>query len=156
MPTILSASAPDASVRPARTWNQIMAGYREPSHLRSVLEILVTAAPLAFAWIAMWAALDRGHAWLYLLLIPPAALLLVRLFMIQHDCGHGSFFPRRWANDCLGRAIGAVTLAAYAYSRPPQTAHHATSGNLDRRVLGDMETVTLAHFQRLPVPRRLP
>jgi len=73
-----------------RAWSQILIAYREPSHLRSVLEIVITALPLVLLWFLMWASLDVGY-WLCLLLSVPAAGFLVRLFMIQHDCGHGAF-----------------------------------------------------------------
>jgi acyl-lipid omega-6 desaturase (Delta-12 desaturase) len=74
----------------------MLARYREPNCARSVLELVITAVPLVLIWILMWAALDIGY-WICLLLAVPAAGFLVRLFMIQHDCGHGSFFRRRLA-----------------------------------------------------------
>jgi acyl-lipid omega-6 desaturase (Delta-12 desaturase) len=67
--------------------------------------------------------------------------------MIQHDCGHGSFFRRRWANDALGRAIGVLTLTPYAYWRRSHAIHHASSGNLDRRGTGDIDMLTVAEYQ---------
>jgi omega-6 fatty acid desaturase (delta-12 desaturase) len=90
-------------------------------------------------------ALDHGY-WLGLLLEVPAAGLLVRLFMIQHDCGHGSFFRSRVANDWVGRAIGVVTLTPYDYWRHNHARHHANSGNLDHRGLGDIDTLTVREF----------
>ena len=80
--------------------------YREPNHVRSTVEIVITFVPLATLWALAWAALHFGYWWLCLLLAVPAAGFLVRLFMIQHDCGHGSFFRHRLANDWVGRAIG--------------------------------------------------
>jgi len=76
----------------------------------------------------------------------PAAGLLVRLFMIQHDCGHGSFFRGRVANDWVGRAIGVMTLTPYDYWRQNHARHHANSGNLDHRGLGDIDTLTVREF----------
>ena len=77
-----------------RALTQDLARYRQPNHGRSIVEILITAIPLILLWLAMWRALDIGYG-LYLLLAVPAAGFLVRLFMIQHDCGHGAFFRQR-------------------------------------------------------------
>ena len=97
----------------------------------------------------MWAALGFGY-WLSLLLAVPAAGFLVRLFMIQHDCGHGSFFRRRAANDWVGRAIGALTLTPYDVWRRSHAIHHAGSGNLERRGIGDINTLTVREYLALP------
>ena len=76
---------------------------------RSTIELVITAVPFVILWILMWGALGSRY-WVGLLLAVPAAGFLVRLFMIQHDCGHGSFFRRRLTNDWVGRVIGALTL----------------------------------------------
>src|ERR1043166_1165854 len=121
-----------------RAWSEVLAGYREPSSARSILELVVTVLPLLLLWLLMWASLDIGY-WLCLLLSVPAAGFLVRLFMIQHDCGHGAFFHRRCTNDWVGRVIGVLTLTPYDHWRRRKHAfHHSTSGNLDRRGLGDV------------------
>jgi omega-6 fatty acid desaturase (delta-12 desaturase) len=78
----------------ARAWTQILARYRAPSAARSIIELAITIVPLGLVWAFMWATLGIGY-WLCLLLSAPAAGLLVRLFMIQHDCGHGAFFRHR-------------------------------------------------------------
>jgi acyl-lipid omega-6 desaturase (Delta-12 desaturase) len=96
----------------------------------------------------------RGH-WIGMLLAVPAAGLLVRLFMIQHDCGHGSFFRGRLANDWVGRAIGVVTLTPYDYWRRNHARHHASSGNLDHRGSGDIDTLTVSEFAARPRWRRI-
>ena len=80
----------------ARDLTQTLARYRVPSLRRSIGEIVITAVPLVLLWFLMWASLDIGY-WLSLLLSVPAAGFLVRLFMIQHDCGHGAFFHQRVA-----------------------------------------------------------
>ena len=82
-----------------QSWPQTLARYREPNHARSIVEIAITAAPLAALWTLAWTAVHFGYWWLALLLAVPSAGFLVRLFMIQHDCGHGSFFRQRAAND---------------------------------------------------------
>ena len=86
----------------ARDWMPILNRYRAPSHTRSVFELLITVAAFVLLWILMWATLDLGY-WLSLMIAVPTAGLLVRLFMIQHDCGHGAFFRHRLANDWVGR-----------------------------------------------------
>ena len=78
-----------------------------------------------------------------LVLILPASAFLVRLFIIQHDCGHGSYFKARWTNNLLGRVIGVFTLTPYAFWRHDHAVHHAASGNLSRRGIGDIAILTV-------------
>ncbi|MCT8974676.1 fatty acid desaturase [Microbaculum marinisediminis] len=123
-----------------------LAAYRDADRARSLFELGITAVPFVLLWVLMWAALDAGY-WLGLLLALPAAGFLVRLFMIQHDCGHGSFFRRRSTNDWVGRAIGVLTLTPYDSWRHSHAQHHASSGNLDRRDIGSINTLTVAQFR---------
>ncbi len=76
-----------------------------------------------------WLGLYFGY-WISLLLVVPAAGFLVRLFMIQHDCGHGSFFRSKWLNDWIGRVLGVLTFTPYDFWRHTHAVHHASSGNL--------------------------
>lgn len=125
---------------------KILARYREPNHARSIFEIAITLVPLAGLWALAWAAVYFGFWWLSLPLAVPAAGLLVRLFMIQHDCGHGAFFRHRLANDWVGRVLGVLTLTPYDAWRRSHAVHHATSGNLDRRGIGDVDTLTVNEY----------
>jgi acyl-lipid omega-6 desaturase (Delta-12 desaturase) len=129
----------------ARGWTKILARYRTPSTARSIIELAITAGPLVLLWFLMWATLDLGY-WLCLLLAAPAAGFLVRLFMIQHDCGHGAFFHHRLANDWVGRVAGVLTLTPYDFWRRTHAIHHSTSGNLDRRGIGDIDTLTVHEY----------
>ena len=138
----------------ARDWAQVLARYREPNLARSTFELLITAAAFVALWFLTWAALGLGY-WLSLLIAVPAAGFLVRLFMIQHDCGHGSFFRHRATNDWVGRAIGAVTLTPYDVWRSSHAVHHASSGNLERRGIGDITTLTVQEYLALSRWRRL-
>ena len=138
----------------ARDWAQILANYREPNHARSVLEIVITGTSFVVLWICMWAALGLGY-WLSLIIAVPTAGFLVRLFMIQHDCGHGAFFRRRVVNDWVGRVIGALTLTPYDTWRRSHAIHHASSGNLQRRGIGDVTTLTVREYLALSRWRRL-
>jgi omega-6 fatty acid desaturase (delta-12 desaturase) len=113
---------------------------------RSILQLATTAA-LFLALLVLMAAVSDGRYWLTLLLAVPAAGLLVRLFIIQHDCGHGSFFKSRAANDFLGRALSVLTLTPYGSWSQGHAAHHASTGNLDRRGRGDVETWTVAEYR---------
>jgi omega-6 fatty acid desaturase (delta-12 desaturase) len=139
----------------ARAWTQILMRYREPSAARSLVELAVTFAPLALLWALMWACYALGLWWLGLLLAIPAAGFLVRLFMIQHDCGHGAFFRQRLANDWIGRALGVLTLTPYDFWRRTHAVHHATSGNLQRRGMGDIDTLTVREYLALSFWGRL-
>jgi omega-6 fatty acid desaturase (delta-12 desaturase) len=132
----------------------ILARYREPNHARSALELLITAGSFVLLWVLMWAALGVGY-WLCLLIAVPAAGFLVRLFMIQHDCGHGALFRQRAANDWVGRVIGVLTLTPYDFWRRTHAIHHATSGNLERRGTGDIDTLTVREYLALSRWRRL-
>src|SRR5258708_6704064 len=134
------AARPDA-----RGLTQLFARYRAPSVARSVTELAITAVPLVLVWALMWATLGVGY-WLSLLLAIPAAGLLVRLFLIQHDCGHGAFFRHPLANDWVGRVIGVLTLTPYDLWRSTHAIHHSTSGNLDRRGTGDIDTLTVREY----------
>jgi omega-6 fatty acid desaturase (delta-12 desaturase) len=141
------ACAPDAASE-VLTWTRILARYREPSRTRSVTELVITVVPLVLLWVLMWATLDLGY-WFCLLLAVPAAGLLVRLFMIQHDCGHGAFFRHRLTNDWVGRALGVLTFTPYDFWRRTHAIHHASSGNLDRRGIGDIDTLTVREYLAL-------
>ncbi len=137
-----------------RRWSKELARYREPRLARGLAELAATAAPFAALWLLAWLSLRHVGYGLTLLLAIPTAGFLVRLFMIQHDCGHGSFFRCRRANDWLGRAIGVLTLTPYGHWRRRHAVHHATGGNLDERGVGDVRTLTVAEFQGLSAWRR--
>ena len=131
-----------------------LAPYRRPSALRGLFEIAVTAGPLAVLCVLAWLAASH-HLWWGLALAPVAAAFLMRLFMIQHDCGHGAFLPGKRLNDWLGRAIGVLTLTPYDYWQRAHAIHHATSGALDRRTIGGIDTLTVNEYRALPPLRRL-
>jgi omega-6 fatty acid desaturase (delta-12 desaturase) len=127
-------------------WRHVLRDYRTPSTARGLYELAVTAIPFALAWFVMYWSLAHGHIWLYLLLLLPAAGLLIRLFLIQHDCGHRAFFASKTTNDWVGRAISVLTLMPYDHWRRGHAIHHATSGNLTRRGVGDVDTLTVHEY----------
>jgi omega-6 fatty acid desaturase (delta-12 desaturase) len=137
-----------------RRLRKAIAEYARPDTRRAVVQLLNTALPFFALVGVMLYAVDNGVWWAVLLALPGAALL-VRLFMIQHDCGHGSFLRSRRANDMIGRVIGVLTLTPYAFWRKSHAIHHATSGNLDRRGTGDVKTLTVSEYNALGPAGRL-
>ena len=83
------------------------------------------------------------------------AAFLARLFMIQHDCGHASFFGNRTVSDWIGRTIGVITLTPYDVWRRTHAAHHSAAGHLGKRGMGDVVTLTVAEFRNLSAFGRL-
>jgi acyl-lipid omega-6 desaturase (Delta-12 desaturase) len=79
-----------------RRWTHILSSSRTPNHVRSVAELVITALPLVTLWTAAWFTLSLGHGWASFLIVIPAAGFLLRLFMIQHDCGLAPFSPTVW------------------------------------------------------------
>jgi omega-6 fatty acid desaturase (delta-12 desaturase) len=121
---------------------------------QSLFQLITTMVPFV-ALLAIMTMVSSDRYWLTLLLAIPAAGLLIRLFIIQHDCGHGSFFKSRAANDFLGRMIGVLTLTPYSHWKQGHAIHHASSGNLDRRGRGDVELLTVAEYEALSPLKRL-
>jgi len=141
------------TLRPSRSWREIVAPYARANHRRAVAQLLNTGVPFLLLMAALIYG-ARSHPLLTLPLALPAVFLLVRLFIIQHDCGHGSFFASRRANDLLGRALGLLTLTPYGFWRNIHALHHANSGNLDRRGDGDITTLTVREYRALSPWRR--
>ncbi|MEG3192543.1 fatty acid desaturase [Lysobacter sp. D1-1-M9] len=135
---------------------KLCAQFAKPHLGRAVWQLVNTLVPFALVWALMaWSVVGQwGYGWTLLLALP-AAGLYVRTFIIQHDCGHGSFFASARANDTVGRCLGLVTLFPYGYWKKTHAVHHGTSGNLDRREMGDIETLTVAEYRSLSWFRRL-
>jgi omega-6 fatty acid desaturase (delta-12 desaturase) len=135
---------PDA-IDPRRLMRDLQA-FRDPHPSRSFRELAITLLPFLalFALIAM--AVEAGYL-LALAATPLAGLFLLRLFIIQHDCGHGAFLPDRAGNDWIGRALGTLTLTPYDCWRRSHALHHAATGNLDARGFGDVDTLTLREYR---------
>ena len=138
----------------ARALVRELAAYRQPSASRSVSELLITLLPFAAFYIGALATLSAGY-WLGALLVLPAGAMLLRLFLIQHDCGHGSFFAKRIPNDWVGRFLGVLTMTPYDCWRRSHALHHAGTGNLGARGFGDVDTLTVKEYRALPASRRL-
>ncbi len=136
------------SDEPARRWVQVLARYREPRTGRSLFELGVTLVPFLLIWALAWWMLSVS-IWLALGLAVLNAGFLVRLFAIQHDCGHGAFFRNRTLSDWVGRALGVLTLTPYDVWRRTHSEHHASAGNLDKRGMGDVTTLTVEEYRAL-------
>lgn len=152
------AAAVEPRVAPvsADAWSRRLTPYKSPQTSRALIELAATVLPLLAAWIGAWSAWSAGAWWLTLLLVVPAAFFLVRLFLIQHDCGHGAFFADARANDWLGRLLGVFTLTPYGCWKQTHALHHATSGDLDRRGGGEgaIDTLTVAEYRALSPLKR--
>jgi acyl-lipid omega-6 desaturase (Delta-12 desaturase) len=120
--------------------------FRSPQLGRSAWELASTLIPFLLLFGLMLVAVAAGHL-LALVLAVPTGLFLLRLFLIQHDCGHGSFLPSRSANDWVGRALGVLTLTPYGCWRRSHALHHASTGNLDSRGFGDVDTLTVREYR---------
>jgi omega-6 fatty acid desaturase (delta-12 desaturase) len=127
-------------------WTRILSAYREPILSRSIFELTVTLVPFVTLWALAWWSLSIS-VWLALAIAVGNAAFLVRLFLIQHDCGHGAFFANRQLSDWLGRFIGVLTLTPYDVWRKTHSIHHATTGNLDHRGVGDVPTLTIREYR---------
>jgi len=125
----------------------MFAPFGRASAARALWQLANTLLPFVLLWILMWWIVRTGgnYGWTLLLALP-AAGLYARLFIIQHDCGHGSFFASRRANHWVGACLGVLTLFPFAYWRKTHAIHHATSGNLDRRRFGDVRTLTVDEY----------
>lgn len=140
-----SPELPVTEPKRADVWTRRLAAYRKPIPARSRIELTITAIPFVAIFALSWSALSISP-WLSVALSLANAAFVVRLFMIQHDCGHSAFFASRPWNDWIGRIIGVLTLTPYDVWRRTHAIHHASTGNLDRRGIGDIPTLTVAEY----------
>jgi len=137
-----------------RSWRGVLDAYAEPRLGRSLLDIGTSVVPYVALLVAMTFAL-RVSVLLSLLLVLPASAFLVRTFIVFHDCTHGSFMRTRRANDLLGVALGLLMWLPFRGWQHEHAVHHATAGDLDRRGVGDIATLTVAEYEALPAWRRI-
>ncbi|MCK6560658.1 fatty acid desaturase [candidate division KSB1 bacterium] len=129
-------------------WNEVVAKYQKPDLKKSIWQLLNTTVPFFVVWYLMYLSLDFSY-WLTLALSPIAAGLLIRIFIFQHDCGHGAFFKSQKANNVVGFLCGVLTMVPYQYWRKSHAMHHAGASNLDRRGFGDVTTLTVREYLKL-------
>jgi omega-6 fatty acid desaturase (delta-12 desaturase) len=130
------------------SWQQVVAKYQNPSRQRSLWQVANTLTPYFILLVLMYVTLSYSY-WLTLALAIPAGGLLTRIFIIFHDCGHGSFFKSQRANNFLGTICGLLVFTPYYQWRFEHAVHHATSGDLDRRGTGDIVTLTVSEYLQL-------
>jgi len=130
-------------------WKEVVAKYQQPSLWRSIFQIVNSFVPFVALWFLMdWSLAISG--WLILPLAILAGGFLARIFIIHHDCGHGSFFKSQTANDIVGFITGVLTFTPYHFWRFEHAVHHAGSGDLDRRDLGSVWTLTVQEYLAAP------
>ena len=135
-------------------WQPIVAKYQTSELRRSLWQVANSVIPFVVLWYVMLRSLEVGY-WLTLLLAIPTAGFLMRVFIIFHDAGHGSFFKSARANMIIGWITGLIVWTPYDWWRHGHAMHHATSGDLDRRGQGDVYTMTVAEYLAAPWWRRL-
>src|SRR3954471_14883333 len=138
----------------AAFWRERLAPYAKPDSRRSALDVATSVLPYVALTALMYVTLDVSLL-LTLIIAVAAAGFLVRTFIVFHDCAHGSFLRSRRANVWLGTTCGLLVYSPFHSWRHEHAVHHATSGDLDRRGTGDVETLTVAEYARLSEPRRL-
>ena len=128
-----------------RNWRPLVTEYQRPRLSRAVLQLVTTLVPLTLVFAATYRLLALSFWWTLLFALPAAALL-VRTFVLMHDCAHGSFFLSKRANRVVGAVTGLLTLIPFEHWRHEHSLHHASAGDLDRRGHGDVETLTVREY----------
>lgn len=129
---------------------RICAQFSTSIHSKAWWQIANTFLPFVVGvGLMVWSVVAEWGYWWTLLLAVPVAGLYVRLFIIQHDCGHGSFFKKTGMNNWVGRILGVLTLFPYSYWKKTHATHHGAVGNLNKRDIGDIETLTVSEYSQL-------
>jgi acyl-lipid omega-6 desaturase (Delta-12 desaturase) len=129
----------------ATSWHSVIARYNKPSMSRSIWQIINSVGPYLVLWVIMAQVINISF-WLTLPLIFIASGFLIRIFIIFHDCGHGSFFRSKKLNEAVGKACGILAFTPYHRWTDSHRYHHQTVGNLDKRGLGDVWTLTVDEY----------
>ncbi len=130
-------------------WQDTVKHYAYPETWRSLWQVINSVIPFFVLWYLAYRSLEVGY-WLTFLITIPAAGFMVRMFIIFHDCCHGSFFRTPLANDRLGLLLGVAVFTPYFEWKHSHAIHHATSGDLDRRGIGDVYTMTVEEYLAAP------
>jgi acyl-lipid omega-6 desaturase (Delta-12 desaturase) len=139
----LPVAQPRKTGKPA--WVSVVAKYQHPITSTSLWQIANSFGPYVLLWVLMYISLRYSY-WITLALSALAGAFLMRVFIIQHDCGHNSFFKSRRLNDLTGFICGIFTMTPYEHWRTGHAMHHATSGDLDNRGFGDVQTMTVKEY----------
>lgn len=135
------------------SWRQVVAAYQCPDLKRSLWQVANSVIPYLVLWYVAFRLLEVSY-WLTLPVVVLAAGFMVRVFIIFHDCGHGSFFRSKRANDITGFITGVLTFTPYDEWRTEHARHHATAGNLDKRGVGDVWTMTVKEYREASFLKR--
>jgi len=135
------------------SWKKAVARYQTPSVGRSLWQLANSVVPFVVLWYLAYRSLAVSY-WLTLALAVPAAGFMVRIFIIFHDAGHGSFFKSQRANTLVGYLTGILTFTPFDQWRHDHAIHHATAGDLDRRGVGDVPTMTVKEWREAPPVKR--
>lgn len=130
-------------------WQTLVRKYQQPDLRKSIWQVANSFGGLFLSLILMYLSMSIGY-WLTLLLAVPTAGFMMRIFIIQHDCGHGSFFKSRWANDVVGALSAPFTLVPYKLWRKRHAIHHAHHAELEERGIGDVWTMTVNEYVQAP------
>jgi len=142
--------------KPSETpsWLSIIKKYNKPDLKKSIWQIINSLGPYVLLWYLMYLSLGISY-WITLGLAFLAAGFMVRIFIIFHDCGHGSFFRSQRTNKIVGTLLGSLVFTPYDKWHGDHAIHHSTVGNLDKRGVGDVWTLTVEEYIKLPLARRL-
>jgi omega-6 fatty acid desaturase (delta-12 desaturase) len=130
-----------------RSWVKVVLKYNRPDLKKSIWQITNSVIPYIIMWYLMYRSLQYSY-WITLLLALVASGFLIRIFIIFHDCGHRSFFKSKWANTTIGIIMGILAFTPYHKWHNQHRIHHATSGNLDKRGVGDVWTLTVEEYTK--------
>ena len=137
-----------------QAWKNTLARYQRASTKRALWQLTNTVVPYLLLWYAMYRVLEIS-IWLTVPLAVISAAFLVRIFIIFHDCTHGSYFRSRRANDIVGFIAGVLTFTPYQHWQWEHAVHHGSAGDLDRRGTGDIWTMTVQEYLSASPRRRL-
>lgn len=150
-----TAIAPSSGVGKEHSgWREALAPYARPHLGRSLLDLTTSAVPYLALSALMYLALDVSYLLTLVIAVPTAGFLL-RTYIVFHDCAHGSLLPSKRANAWVGRTLGLIVFSPFASWRHNHAVHHATAGDLERRGVGDVHTLTVAEYRSLPWRKRL-
>ena len=138
----------------ARSWREVMAPYAQPRLARSLVDLGTSVVPYAGLTALMYLSLEVSYLLTLALALPTAGFLL-RTYIVFHDCAHGSFLPWKRSNRWLGMLLGLIVWSPFQSWRHNHAVHHATAGDLDRRGVGDVPTLTVAEYEASPRGKRL-
>ncbi len=137
-------------------WYPVLATFRKSDRVKATWQLLNTIVPYFFLWYLMIRSIQLGYSYLTTLIIAlPAAALLVRIFILFHDCVHGSYFRSKRANTFFGYFLGVLVFTSFEEWRFIHLRHHGTYANLDSRGFGDVWTMTLTEYQDSPKLKRV-